>query len=88
MRAEREAEAAAILAERCMEARAHLRAEMERAGLHESDGWDIVESIRQLGDKSELIMRPLHMRLPTPPDIECIVSIEQASAEIDSECEP
>ncbi|HZZ92346.1 MAG TPA: hypothetical protein VFE23_07275 [Usitatibacter sp.] len=88
MRAEREAEAAAILAERCMEARAHLRAEMERAGLRQCDGWEIAESVRHAGGKSELIMRPLHMRLPTPPDIECVVSIEKSSAEVDSECEP
>jgi hypothetical protein len=88
MRTEKEAIAAAIFAERCVEARTHLRAEMERAGLHQSDGWDIVECIRQRDGRSEILMRPLHMRHPTPPDIECVVSIDSTDAAIDSECEP
>ena len=70
------------------EALAHLRAEMEKLGMHEADGWHIVETTRQVADGSELVMRPLHMHLPTPEGLECVVHIDEIGSTVEAHCEP
>ena len=80
--------AARRFAKACAEARAYLRRHMEARGLYESDGWKIVESVRQAHGGSELVMRPLHLRLNAPDDLECVVSIDEDSSEVDVDCTP
>ena len=77
----------ARFASACGEARDHLRRQMEERGLHARDGWKIVETVRQVAGGSELVMRPLHMHLPSPGDLECVVTIDMASTSIDVDCE-
>jgi len=72
---------------RCAAARAHLRREMEARGLHKADGWEITETTREHAGGSEIVMRPLHLRLEAPTDLECVVSIE-ADSSMDSNCDP
>src|SRR6185369_1035860 len=71
---------------KCAVARAHLRREMEARGLHQSDGWKIMETVRDCAGGSEIVMRPLHMRLPAPDDLECVVRIEEDTS-IESNCD-
>ena len=79
---------AARFAKACADARAYLLQQMEEAGLHASDGWKIVETMRQVAGGSELVMRPLHMHEPSPPGLECVVKIDLDTASIDSTCGP
>ena len=79
---------AARFAQACAEARIYLRRQMEELGLHERDGWKIVETVRQVAGGSQLVMRPLHLRLAAPPDLECVVALDLASTTIDSNCAP
>jgi hypothetical protein len=71
---------------KCAVARAHLRREMEARGLHQSDGWKIMETVRDCVGGSEIVMRPLHLHLQAPDDLECVVRIEEDSS-IDSNCD-
>ena len=81
--------AAARFAKACEEARAHLRKEMEARGLHERDGWKIVETMRHArGGGSELVLRPLHLHELAPPDLECVVAIDEDARSIDMDCTP
>ena len=80
--------AARRFARACEEARAHLRKEMEARGLHERDGWKIVESTRPTAGGSELVMRPLHLHKLAPPDLECVVAIDEDATSIDVDCKP
>lgn len=77
---------AARFAKACAEARADLLRQMEEAGLHASEGWKIVETLRQVVGGSEIVMRPLHLHRPSPPDLECVVKIDLDTASIDSTC--
>jgi hypothetical protein len=77
---------AARFAKACAEARADLLRQMEEAGLRASEGWKIVETLRQVAGGSELVMRPLHLHKPSPPDLECVVKIDLDTAAIDSSC--
>ena len=79
---------AARFAQACSEARRHLRAQMEQHGLHESDGWKIAESIRAVQGGSELVMRPLHLRLQAPPWLECVVAIDEQTTAVETNCVP
>lgn len=81
-----DAKMAAAFAARCEEARAVLRREMEAAGLYERDGWRIMETTRPGRRGSELVMRPIHMRLAAPPGLECVVWIDQDGTEVGSRC--
>jgi len=81
-------QAATRFAKACVEARAYLRRHMEARGLYESDGWKIVETVRQADGGSELVMRPLHLRLNAPDDLECVVSIDEDSTAVDVDCTP
>lgn len=78
---------ASTFAERCAQARSHLRREMEACGLHERDGWGIVERIRAIGGRTALVMRPLHLYLDAPDGLECVVEIDE-DEKIDMHCEP
>jgi hypothetical protein len=80
--------AATRFARACEDARAHLRKEMEARGLHERDGWKIVETMRQARGGSELVMRPLHLHKLAPADLECVVAIDEDAASIDVDCSP
>ena len=82
-----ESHLAQTFAEKRAEARAYLRREMESRGLNERDGWRIVETIRAVGTRTELVMRPIHLHLPTPDGIECVVEIDENEA-IESHCAP
>ena len=73
-------------AERCAETRAYLRREMNARGLREEDGWRIVEAVRAVGSRTELVMRPMHLHLPPPDGLECVVEIDEDEA-IDSHCD-
>lgn len=77
---------ATAFSSRCAVARLHLRREMEARGLHRADGWEIAETVRDCEGGSEIVMRPLHLRLEPPPGLECVVRIESDSS-IDSTCD-
>jgi hypothetical protein len=79
---------AARFAKACADARRHLWAQMEQHGLREADGWKIAESIRAVQGGSELVMRPLHLRLQAPPWLECVVAIDEDTTAIESNCTP
>jgi hypothetical protein len=79
---------AARFAKACVDARAYLWRQMEERGLHARDGWKIVETVRQITGGSELVMRPLHLHLAAPDDLECVVALDMASTTIDSSCPP
>lgn len=69
-----------------LEARATLRKHMDERGLLEKDGWKIAEVLRQREGKTELVMRPIHLRLLPPDDLVCIVAIDDVGSQIDSTC--
>lgn len=79
---------AARFAKACVEARAHLWRQMEERGFYERDGWKIVETVRQIKGGSELVMRPLHLRKIAPDDLECVITIDEESTAVDSNCTP
>jgi hypothetical protein len=59
---------------------------MDARGLLKADGWEIMETVRDFGRGSELVMRPLHLHLEAPPDLECVVLIEEDSY-MESNCD-
>ena len=73
---------------RLAEARAHLARLMAEHGLEESAGWRIHEIVRGVPGGLEMVLRPIHSRLPSPPGVECVVRIEERSQEVDLTCEP
>jgi hypothetical protein len=75
-------------AERYAAAIKHLRRAMEALGLHETQGWRISESTQEAANGSRLVLRPIHSRLAAPPDVECIVWIDEDSGAVDAECSP
>ena len=79
---------AARFAKACEQARAHLLRLMEQRGLRARDGWKIVETVRQGPGGTELVMRPLHLRIAAPPDLECVVGVDADSTAVDSSCSP
>lgn len=87
MNSPKEVVLASTFAERCAQARIHLRREMEACGLHHRDGWEIAERMRAIGGRTELVMRPLHLFLEPPKEMECVVEIDE-DASIDVHCEP
>ena len=89
MNSERDVTLALAFHARAAEARAHLRAQMEALGLHESDGWKIAESVRQRPDGvCELHMCPLHLRLKAPPGVECVVALDPQEKTVEADCSP
>ena len=69
------------------EARDTLRRHMEERGLAESDGWRITETIRHRNGRTELVLRPIHLRLDPPPGLECVVAIDEPGSRITADCD-
>ena len=67
-------------------ARATLRREMDQRGLTQDSGWRIAEFTREVEGRIELVMRPVHSRLAAPEGLECVVSIDEPRASVDSMC--
>ena len=74
------------LTEARIRAQEHLWEEMEKRGLRRADGWSIVELTREGRGGTEIVMRPMHLRLTTPEDIECVVAIVEDTAGIQMQC--
>jgi hypothetical protein len=68
------------------EARRTLRGHMEARGLLEKDGWRIVETVRHRQGRTELVLKPMHLRLDAPPNLECVVAIEEPGWGITADC--
>jgi hypothetical protein len=64
----------------------YLWREMQQLGLLRADGWSIVEFTREAAGGTEIVLRPLHLRLPSPPGLECVVGIVEETARIQTEC--
>ena len=67
--------AAAIEAQRAT-ARARLELMMVERGLSETEGWQVAEMIKTVGDGSAFVFRPVHLRQPSP-DLETRVLIAE-----------
>ena len=88
MTSKNDSSAAGAFATKCDHARSELRRHMTDRGLHEKDGWTIHESMRQANGGTVLVMRPIHMKLPAPADLECTCSIDETGTDISSDCSP
>jgi hypothetical protein len=75
-------------AAKCEQARADLMKHMQDRGLLVEDGWMIGESMRQADGGSVLVMRPIHLRLPAPPDLECSCSVDEPGVTVSAQCNP
>ena len=69
-----------------LRAQEQLWAEMEKLGLRLDDGWSITELTREVRGGTLIVMRPMHLRLPSPEGVECVVAIVEDSAEIRTHC--
>ena len=78
----------AALSAEIAKAEAHLWAEMAKLGLRREDGWKIMQATREGGGGSEIVLRPIHLRLPAPDGLECVVSIPETGGAVDTECTP
>ena len=78
----------ARFADKHRQAHAYLREEMNRLGLFEADGWQIAEIVRECAGGSELVLRPLHIRLEAPAGLECVVWFIEEPARVGAECLP
>ena len=77
---------AKVFAAKCDEARDTLRGHMNARGLWERDGWRITETVRHRHGRTELVLRPIHLRLDPPPNLECVVAIEEPGWDISADC--
>jgi hypothetical protein len=75
-------------ASKCEQARADLRKHMLLRGLREEDGWVIAETMRQADGGTVLVMRPMHMKLTSPPDLECSCSVDEPGTKVSAQCNP
>jgi hypothetical protein len=66
--------------------RLYLRGEMEKLGLREEDGWSILEFTRESGGGTQIVLRPMHMRLAPPAGLECVVGIVEDDGKIHGKC--
>jgi hypothetical protein len=48
----------------------------------------IGESMRQADGGTVLVMRPIHMRLPAPADLECSCSVDEPGVTVSAQCNP
>lgn len=76
------------LTRRCQAARSFLFGEMLRLGLLPEDGWRIADKTRLIKGRTEIVFWPVHSHLPSPAGLECVVSIDESSMEVDNTCEP
>jgi hypothetical protein len=88
MKESMDAAAERAFAERYAAAVRHLRGAMEALGLHETQGWRISETTQEAANGSRMLLRPIHSRLAAPPDVECIVWIDEDSGAVDADCSP
>ena len=70
------------------DAERRLRSQMEALGLHARDGWKIAEVTREARDGTELVLRPLHLRLDAPKGLECSIWIHEDDGSVDSSFAP
>lgn len=70
------------------EAEAVLRRRMEARGLYERDGWRIAETTRDARQGTELVIRPIHLRHPSPDGLECVVWVRGEDGSVDVHCFP
>ena len=77
-----------VFAERYRAAKALLRREMDQLGLTEAAGWRISETHRDGRRGSEIVLKPIHLRLPAPDDLGCVVWVDETGEEVDAECTP
>jgi hypothetical protein len=73
-------------AARCEEARVALRKHMGDRCLHERDGWRIHEFTREVDGRTEIVMRPVHLHLNEPSDLECVCTIDEPGSKVTSDC--
>ena len=85
---DRDRELSLAFAERRSAVFARLRQEMDGRGLLLRDGWTIMEATREVRGGTELVLRPMHLYLEPPNDLECVVQITDATEHIDSHCSP
>lgn len=87
MQNQRDLALATEFAAKCEKARETLRHRMETRGLLEKAGWRINESVRHIEGRTEMVMRPIHLRLTAPADLECVIAIDEPGDQISSNCE-
>jgi hypothetical protein len=63
-----------------------LWAEMTKLGLRREDGWSIVELTREGRGGIEIVMRPMHMHLPSPEGMECVAAFVEETAAVHTQC--
>jgi hypothetical protein len=66
--------------------RAYLWAEMAKLGLREEDGWSILEFTRESAGGTQIVLRPMHLRLTPPEGMECVVGIVETDGRIHGQC--
>jgi hypothetical protein len=74
------------LSAKCEKAREALLERMTRRGLLYENGWRIYEFTRQVGGRTELVLRPVHAGLTSPEELECICRIEEPGSTAVAEC--
>ena len=74
------------LTAKCDKAREALLEHMARRGLRHDNGWRIYEFTRQVGGRTELVLRPVHASLNTPEELECTCRIEEPGSTAIAEC--
>ena len=79
---------AARFAAHRVEAENRLRHEMEALGLYARDGWKIAEVTREARNGTELVLRPLHLRLDAPKGLECRIWIHEDDGSVDASFVP
>jgi hypothetical protein len=77
---------ATTFSEKAHAAREHLWKMMQAVGMSAAAGWRIVESVRAVQGGSELVLRPLHMYLMAPDEMECVVWIDGGGTQVEMEC--
>jgi hypothetical protein len=77
--------ARALAAER-ERAQRYLWNEMAKLGLRKEDGWSINESMREDAGGTQIVLRPIHLRLTPPQDLECVVGVVEEDGCITGRC--
>jgi hypothetical protein len=60
--------------------------EMAKLGLRREDGWTITEFTREDKGGTQLVLRPMHLRLKAPEGLECVVGIVEDGGDIEANC--
>jgi hypothetical protein len=67
-------------------AEAELRHQMEARGLRRTDGWTIIQFTREAHGGTLLVLRPMHLRITPPGDLECVVGVTAGGSDIEADC--